>query len=249
MSTHGVDDALPVLVTPGTQAATGPRTLPLGDAIVRLGVILAIAAVAGQTLAHIADDVLFDSRWDILNADREQNIPTWASAASAFAAAVGAVLGAVVPGRSRWVYGGLATILAYFSLDDAVGLHELIVHERVDELGTIEHAARVVWPVLYLPLLVGGLALLVLVARQAIRSARLAILAGLGMLVAAVAIEVLGTLTLELGLSEASFGYTLQVVIEEGLELGGWIVIATGLIGDAMARATETRAAETRRPD
>ncbi len=208
----------------------------LPDTLLTVGIAGALGAVVLQTILHFTDVLVFDFRYNIINPDSEQNIPNWGSASTTFVAAVAALLlGLVSSGRLRARYLVLAAILAFFSLDDAVGLHELFV------LGTVagvEQAERFVWPLLYLPLLVAGLLLLVAAARRAFWRARVTVLVGLAMLVAAVAVEYIGGLIRNLdGVTVESLTYAFPVTIEEGLELAGWMLIATGLLAAALERA------------
>lgn len=203
------------------------------DSFITLGLALAVAAFVVQSLMHLTDVYLLDRELQFINADEEENIPTWASASAAFVAAVAALLLGVTSGR-RALYGWLAGILGFMSLDDAVQVHERIVHERVHQLGPIDEAARIVWPLLYLPLLLLGFVLLVVGARTLAPRPRVCVLVGLALLVGAVGAELVGTLILELGAGKTSLLYTLQVIVEEGIELVGWISIAVGLLAGAI---------------
>jgi hypothetical protein len=215
--------------------------LALAQSLVTLGIRIAVAAAVAQGVIHLVNNALFDARWSIVDAGFEKNIPTWASASAAFTAAVAAFLIAETGTGSRRLYLGLAAILAFFSLDDSVGLHELIVHERVGEVGTVEHAAGVIWPLVYLPLLLGGLVLLIRAAQAAAFPAKRVIQIGLGLLGSAVALEFVGVLMLEIGFTDLSFGYAIQVAIEEGFELAGWILIASGLLAEVLGRVAAAR--------
>jgi hypothetical protein len=209
------------------------------DSFISLGVALAVAAVVVQATMHFVDVYVLDRQLNLINADDEANIPTWASASAAFVAATAALVLAVASEKRRAPYGLLAAVLGFMSLDDAVQVHERIVHERVNSFGPIDEAARVVWPLVYLPLLILGLVLLVVAARDVTARARASVFVGLGLLVAAVGLELAGTLLLELGATKTSFVYAVQVVVEEGLELAGWILIAVGLLAGAIERAAE----------
>ena len=60
---------------------------------------------------------------------------------------------------------------------------------------------------------------------------------GLFMLVAAVAAEEIAAVIVQEGQGHLSIAYNLEVVVEEGLELAGWMIIATGLLATAIAWA------------
>jgi len=67
----------------------------VGERLLRIGVVLAVAAVGIQTLAHLANEFLLDDRVEGLDADVEGNAFTWASSVAVFAVAIAALLHAV----------------------------------------------------------------------------------------------------------------------------------------------------------
>ena len=209
--------------------------------LVTVGAVGAIVAVAGLTFLHYVNFFVFDRRYDIIDADAEANVPTWGGASVTFAAAVGAlVLAVAARGRERIAYGALALILTFFSVDDAVGLHEKFV---LGTVGPIEQAERFVWPLLYLPVLVTALVLIIRIAQSTFARARASILLGLCLLVLAVVAELAGgVMQNAFGVTYDSFPYSVEVVIEEGLELAGWILIGTGLLATAIHRAADLTA-------
>ena len=58
------------------------------------------------------------------------------------------------------------------------------------------------------------------------------------MLVAAVGCEVVSFGMVQIGLDRGTFAYELEVIVEEGLELAGWILIASGLMAGLVDRTT-----------
>ena len=56
-----------------------------------------------------------------------------------------------------------------------------------------------------------------------------AVLLGLGLLIASIPVELAGAITRKIDEDGTHTPETFRVAIEEGLELGGWILIATGL--------------------
>jgi hypothetical protein len=98
----------------------------------------------------------------------------------------------------------------------------------------------VLWPGLYLPLLAALAVALVAVARELPRDARRFVVAGLALLAAAVALEVLSAGVIRSGHDRGSLLYELETVLEEGAELAGWILIAGALLS-AFALACEAR--------
>lgn len=209
--------------------------------VLSIGAKAVVVAVTFQSFAHLVNYAVFDLTIHNLDADQEATVFSWASASVTFAGAVMAVLLAVAqPGR-RWRFALLSALLAFFSLDDAVS-----VHEKLGEVGEDLASARLLWPVLYIPLLAAAFLLLWALTQDALPPARRFVRLGLAMLVTAVALE-MGSAALVSGDRNGHILYELEVVAEEGLELGAWILISSALaavvclqvaeIGDTAARA------------
>jgi hypothetical protein len=116
--------------------------------------------------------------------------------------------------------------MAYFSLDDAVLIHEKIA----GALDFFPHSSRIIWPLLYLPLLVGLTIQLWRIAEaQPGPRVRVLVRGGLVALVVAVLLEGGSPLLFALGQGEGSIGYELEVAVEEGLEMTGWLWITGGI--------------------
>jgi len=220
-------------VTVGTADATRRR-------VVVGGLVLTAAAVAIQSLAHIANVALWDNNWDALNADSDTGGPAWASSVLQFAAALLVLLMAALQPVRQWALAVLAAVLAFFSLDDLI-----MVHERVStvaqDLHLWAHAGRLVWPVIFLPLLTIAFLGLWLIAAESGDEIGRSIRVGLGLLVLAVGLEIAaqGLFALDVGRLDAPF--VAEVVLEEGAELAGWGLIVTGLAAallDLHERAT-----------
>ena len=92
-----------------------------------------------------------------------------------------------------------------------------------------DYLAVRLWLILYLPLLLLAGLVLWRVAQEAQPPADRAVLVGLGLLVASIPVELAGAVTRKLAEDSTEVPETFRVAIEEGLELGGWILIATGL--------------------
>jgi len=199
-----------------------------------LGAWLAVIAFVVQGISHLA---VYDRGIKTLNADEEANLWTWASSGSTFVAAVGAlVLVTVRPAATRPLV-VLAVALFYFSLDDAIGLHERIVHEHVSSIGPIDEGARVIWPVVYLPMLVAVFGLVWTLASVVPRPVCRRLRLGLLLLAGAVAAELVAAGIVQAGFDHFSFVYNVEVAVEEGAELAGWMLIATGLLATAISWA------------
>jgi hypothetical protein len=201
-----------------------------GWRLLRIGGLLAAAAVALQTTAHLVNAFLLDARIDGLNADLEGNVFTWASSTSTFTLGLAAFLHAVLFPLRRRELAVLAVIAAFLSLDDAIQLHErLTVAIGEDLLGLSDHVAGRLWVPVYFPLLLLTGLLLWLVAKQAWEPAGRLIRLGLVLLVASILAEFPGALTSRLDPERGSAPGEVLVAVEEGLELGGWLLAAVGL--------------------
>jgi hypothetical protein len=200
------------------------------EPLLRVGYGLAIAAVLLQTTAHLVNAYGFDGAYHSLDAGAggEGNALTWASSSATFAAGMFALLLAVTDPARRLVFGALAGILTFFSLDDSVTLHERMALELVAALGLDDGWARTAWPVVLLPLLAFVSIVLWRVAVSASEAQRRALRTGLGLLVFAVVIEVL-LVAVPSGSAAWELLEPAEVALEEAAELAGWIVIAAGL--------------------
>lgn len=209
------------------------------------GILLVAVAVAIQSGAHILNVVALDNYWDVLNADSDTGAPAWASSALQSAAAVLVLLLAARFRARQWWLLGLAGLLAFLSLDDLI-----TIHERVSRLAlTLDlwaHAGRLVWPIVFLPLLAATFVGLWWIGDAPggelerggrADDAQLLIRLGLALLVAAVVLEIAaqGLFVLDVGRLDAPF--VAEVLIEEGAELAGWGLIVTGLAARVLARA------------
>jgi hypothetical protein len=121
--------------------------------------------------------------------------------------------------------------MALLSLDDLLAFHER-VGELADRLGAPPelHLARLLWPAVFFPLLAGLLWALWRLARESPPGPRRSLELGALFLVAAVALELASPVLFALGYGFGSVPYELEVVAEEGAELAGWILIASGLL-------------------
>jgi hypothetical protein len=208
------------------------------DRVLAIGLILAIAGAVLQALSHMVNVFVFDGEHFNLDAEADSNAWAWASSVAtftcAFIAAVLALLARTNAGR-LWF---LAGVLAFFSVDDLVKIHEGLgtrVRERIFDLPT--GWGRLAWPAIFFPLLAAVFLLLWGLAREAPERAGLWIQVGLGLLVFAVGLELLSAPWYIEGHSPHSVPGATEVAIEEGAELAGWILIATGLTPVLLQRA------------
>jgi hypothetical protein len=159
----------------------------------------------------------------LLNADSDQSIYPWDQQ----------LTGAV--GFRRW----LPFILAYLSLDEMLALHERIVRV-LKALNVDESYARVIWPVLYLPLIAAtALALWRMSSTFVPRAARF-IKVGLVFLGTAVALEILSKALVD----DYPNAYQVEVIVEQNLELAGWTLIGTALVSHVVRSLLRTTPAD-----
>lgn len=202
----------------------------LGERLLRIGLWLTVAAVAFQTVAHLSNEFLLDDRVQGLDADVEANVFTWASSVATFAVAMAAFLHAFVFSQGRREFGALAALGVWFSLDDAIQLHERAALELgEDVLGLPDYLAVRLWLLLYLPLLLLAGALLWRITQQVWEPAGKTVRFGLYLLVASVPVEIVGAGTRWLDEEGTGVPEDFRIAVEEGLELGGWLLAAVGL--------------------
>jgi hypothetical protein len=195
-----------------------------------VGFRIALFAALALVVAHLGNEWVLDDRVEGLDADVEGNGFTWASSVSTFAVALTAALHAAAVEKQRREFTVLAALTLWFSLDDVA-----IIHERLglklgeDVLGLSESVAVRLWLLVYLPLLVLAAVILWQIARDASPPADRAIRMGLGLLVVSIPVEIVGAATRELAEEGTDLPNDLRIAIEEALELGGWVLIASGL--------------------
>jgi hypothetical protein len=205
------------------------------ERLLDIGLRVAVAALALELLAHVGNEWLLDGRVANLNAGAEGNAPTWASSVATFTAALAAALLFLAAARPRRGLLVLSALLAWFSLDDIIQAHER-VSGKLDVLESLPEYVRTrLWLPVYLPLLaLAGYLVLREAADLPARAARF-VRAGLVLLVVGIAFEVVGLATKWLARRDVVWPDDIRVGLEEGIELAGWILLATGLIAAALA--------------
>ena len=179
---------------PGDLAGSG---LPQSSArILALGIWLAVLGAVVQGVVHLAT---YNRAVDLLNADDEGNVWSWASSGTTFAAAVAALVLLSVRPSATVPFVLIAGALFFLSMDDAITLHERLVHSRVESLGPIDDGARVVWPIVYLPVLVAAFVLLWTLSQVVPRRADRLLRLGLVLLVGAIVVEIATAAIIEAG--------------------------------------------------
>ena len=207
--------------TESAESLSGPF-----NRVLTVGVVVALAAAVVQTLVHLLNAAFFDRAQ--LDARAEANTMTWASSVATFAAAFAAALHAVLLSERRRAYAFIACVFAFFSLDEALHVHERLAESVLAAVGQDTSWDSVVWPAFYLPLAGMVAVLLVSLTRTTPTRARRFVLVGLVLLVTAVAAEVLSA-PVSTSETEGGWAHVFESAYEEGAELTGWILIATGL--------------------
>jgi hypothetical protein len=227
-------------------AAPPPRRFPAqfaaADADRLLGFVVpfAVAAVGLQALAHVGNAVLLDHRITNLDADHDGNLLAWAGSAAIFAAACSAGVLAATRPRRRALLSLLAAAALFLSLDETASIHERLGQAGVNALALgDDDYGRLIWPFLLFPILVIVALGLWRVASTARPAPRRAIEVGFVLLAAAVVAELAWAAFPLSGGEIGSWPDALAVATEEGLELGGWLLVAGGLAAVALGDVLE----------
>lgn len=226
-------------VDTGAPSTLEPSSAGLEHRTLRAGMALAVALVAVQSIAHLIDVLAFDLQIYMINADSDTSVFTWASSVATFGTALLLCLLAIVRPTRSWFLLALAGAVAFMSLDDMLALHE-----RVANLGNalvpIKQFTATFWPLVFMPLLATTFVGLLGVAAGLRDGPARALLTGLALLVVAIALEMALPILFALGSDYGELTYELEVVLEEGAELAGWILISTGLAAALLTSASRT---------
>jgi hypothetical protein len=228
-----IADSTRLRQAPDNSQSAESLSVPL-DRVLTVGLAVALTAAVIQTLVHLLNAAFIDRAQ--LDARAEANTMTWASSAATFAAAFAAALHAVLLSERRRTHVFIACVFAFFSLDEAVLVHERLAESVLAAVGQDTSWDSVVWPAFYLPLAGMVAVLLVSVTRTTPTRARRFVLVGLVLLVTAVAAEVLSA-PVSTPETEGGWAHVFESAYEEGAELTGWILIATGLTVSTLSEA------------
>ena len=191
-----------------------------------------LAVVAAVTLVtiHWANGFLLGRPRVLLDANAEGSVWTWASVLATGTAAFGALLAASTRASRRVELYFLSGICAFLSLDDMIALHERIAVLICHIVGISETWDSVVWPILYGPLLLIAVLMFFRMARARPKPVQRPIAAGLAALGVAIVLE-FASAPWSVG---ANAVHILEGGVEEALELGGWMLIASGVVAAAL---------------
>jgi hypothetical protein len=218
------------------------------ESLVTVGIVIAALTVTVQSVGHVVGVRLLDDRYVHLNVDEELGLAAWTSAAVTFAAAFAVLLLTLLrEAIDRWLV-GLVALVAFFSLDDAVVVHERAAEKIAEALGYGDYAERLIWPILFGPLFLAALILLVHASRELPDRARGLVRIGIGLFVVALGTELLSSAVYSAAdVEPGSWPDVFEVLVEESAELSGWILVATAFLAAVVAYLDEDHAAERRR--
>lgn len=197
-----------------------------------------LVVVAAQSVAHLVvtlgANLDFDQSDSVFDLERSNGVPDIVSTAVIVAAAVGATVLAGHARHGRLLAAGLSAALLVVATDDT--LHDGYKGAGSDRLVVIGA-------------LLAAVTLTTWVALRAHGVARTCLLVGLALLVfdvkAPFAYDQLMNTVGQPWVVRGDFLYELGVVLDEGMELMGWTLVAVGLWEVALARRAAT--SETRR--
>lgn len=196
------------MASPATFPPARSEAPRLRQARLRPWLVGAGAVVAVELATHLVDFGADDLRIRILDSAYEWS---WSHLVATAAFATAAVLGFVGARRAtshKRAWQATGGLFALFFVDNVTRLHD--------------HVAR--WPVVYAPLL-GALMLSVAVVAWDTDQRRI-VLAALTLLIASLAIHVLGPHAVRaLGWGPDSWAYQIKVGVKEGSELAGWVLL------------------------
>ncbi len=133
-------------------------------------------------------------------------------------------------------------MLAFLSLDEHVEIHERVGGTTARTIGLSAAWDSVIWPLVYIPLVFGIFVLLLIATHDGGARARRFVLMGLGLLLAAVAAEVVSAPWS----STDNAVHRIEGAVEEGLELAGWTLIAAALMTIAVRHAAAVSGQQSR---
>jgi hypothetical protein len=198
----------------------------------RVALLTAAVAVALQTTLHLLDVFALDERFPSLDASSDHGVAA-ASVVVAGAAAAVASLALAVRSRRRRdeiLLAFLAVTLGFLAFDRVAGLHDRLAG-RVASALDLPHVAGWPTPVVLAPILAP--AALILWTGIAGRSSQRAARAGIVLLGLALALRPIAlALTLTSGRPDG-VAHQLGIAAKQGLELGGWVVLAVALLTTA----------------
>jgi hypothetical protein len=208
----------------GREQSPGSPFGPLLRGHARRCVVILLTAVAALTVLHVGN-LLTGRSVDVVDFEREANLPTWFSSMQFFAVGLCAgLLAGGSRGRPRLAWHATAAVFVFFSVDELA-----TIHERALRAASSSEVDVWYWPVLFLPVFAAALAALWSVSGEVRRElgSRLPVLAGVALLGAALAFDALGTVIAH---DELRVHVTLRRMAEELLEIFGALVLVATFV-------------------
>ena len=194
--------------------------------LVTTGVAIASSAVALLSALYLVHVYALDRDTAMFDLE-EGGLVTWASSSATFSTGVVALLLSFIDSSQKLRGPAVALGTAFLSFDDANFLHERIGFGITGALNISDSYVQIIWPTLYFPLLVVVAVLLLQLVQDTTMAQRLIFL-GLLALVSGVAMEIAGIALDQAHVDAESWPWTVEIILEEGIELAGWILITTG---------------------
>jgi hypothetical protein len=208
---------------------------PRDDRSLRRALLVAAVAVGAQTTLHLVDVFALGGTFKSFDADSDHGLAAAAMVVACGSAALAALMLSLGQRgrRDAVVLAALALALGFLAIDRITGLHDRPAYW----LASVVDLPRVgAWPtpLVYAPLL--GPAALILWTGVAGRASRRTARAGVVVLGLALALRVVA-LAAELVFGHLSHDSTKQVALaaKQGLQLGGWVLIAGALLAAVAA--------------
>jgi hypothetical protein len=190
-----------------------------------------LAAIGGGALLVLHLVNAFTLGHPLLDANREGTVWTWASVVAAFAVSVGAGLRFIGVPTERGRYGALTLAAAFLSLDDLIALHERLAGLAVRSFRLSEAWDSLLWPAFYAPLLGAVVLILERETRMSPTGIRRQARAGVALLGAAIALEVVSA---PWSTTRWSLVHTIEGGFEEAAEQAGWTLLASAIMATAL---------------
>lgn len=211
-----------------------PLAVPLHASRGASAAFLAVCAAATALLVldfyhrHILKHVV--ERYDI---DGQRNFASVTQATVLAAAALVALSLALRsrPPIARLALVLLAAVLTFLAADKALSIHEAVGRHAADALNLPRPAGRVLWQVVWSPLLLMAFSVLAVLAINSGRPVALWILAMFGASLAKLLMEAFMFPAIHVfGVSEGGLLYGIEVELEETLQLLGFGALLAGLV-------------------
>jgi hypothetical protein len=222
---------------------SGRASAPL---LVRVdALILAVAAIGGVLLvaADVAQRWILPERTWTLDIDGRFNATTWFQSFVLGGGALAAI-GVATTLRTRdrrllaWLF--LAATLAFMSFDKSISFHERLGQSLEEWFELQDEAGRVLWQVIYAPLLASFAAVLIWLVREDRRDRLYAIL-GIAAGASKLVLEAAMYPVIEWGItSEKGVLYGIEVNLEESVQLIGFALFFALLARLFIARVADT---------